>query len=300
MRKFFAISTAVLVCACAAPKADVKNRWNQALVNYSFVPLYPARGDVQVGDIRIHTIETAAETLDSRLVSKASENRIVLSPPRYTPAILPGIEAVRSVSIDAETSGLSGVLRDVLGTRVDASSSLFVSLGSLTTAEVADHKVAAKFYQYIRDKAEHHPTGENHFVWGLCAAAKSLGDPEFDDIGISIVTRVVRAGEITYYSGSGLTNAAGDSQPPVETGEAGAKAKLEVQKNTEGNSFTARTGSNLPKANIPGGVVVGVDALMLRPDTAIDFKSELPIAERCSAIATVFEESQARVLRKRR
>ena len=269
-------------------------------MNYSFVPLYPARGDVQVGDIRIHTIETAAETLDSRLVSKASENRIVLSPPKYTPAILPGIEAVRSVSIDAETSGLSGVLRDILGTRVDASSSLFVSLGSLTTAEVADHKVAAKFYQYIRDKAEQHPTGENHFVWGLCAAAKSLGDPEFDDIGISIVTRVVRAGEVTYYSGSGLTNAAGDSQPLAKTGDAGAKATLEAQKNTEGNSFTSKTGSNLPKANIPGGVVVGVDALMLRPATAIDFKSEQPISERCSAIATVFEDSQARVLRKRR
>lgn len=300
MRKFFAVSTAVIVGACATPQVDVKDRWNQALVNYSFVPLYPARGDVRVGDIRIHTIETAAETLDSRLISKASENRIVLPAPEYAPAILPGIEAVRSVSIDTEASGLSGMLRDILGTRVDASSSLFVSLHSLTTAEVADHKVAGKFYKYIRDKAKQPPTGESHFVWGLCAAAKTLGNPEFDEIGISIVTRVIRAGEITYYSRSGLTNVASDAQPLATTGEAGVTTALAAQKNNEGNSFTVRTGSNLPKANIPGGVVVGVDALMLRPEKVFDFESAQPISERCAAIATVFEESQASVLRKRR
>lgn len=300
MRKFLAISTAVLVGACASPKVDVKDNWNRALINYSFVPLYPARGDVQVGDIRIHTIETAAETLDSRLISKASENKIVPSAPKYTPAILPGIEAVRSVSIDTEATGLSGVIRDILGTRVDTSSSLFVSLRSLTTAEVADQKVAGRFYQYVRDNTKQLPAGENHFVWGLCAAAKSLGNPEFDDLGISIVTRVIRAGEITYYSGSGLTNVAGDGQPLAKTDKAGATAALATQKNKDGNSFTVRTGSNLPKASIPGGVVVGVDALMLRPKNVIDFEAEQPISERCKAIASVFEVSQASVLRKRR
>lgn len=295
MHKIFALSVIMFIGGCSSPQVDVKDRWNRALVNYSFVPLYPARGDVHVGDIRVHTIENAAETLDSRLISKASTNGIVRSAPSLTPAILPGIEAIRSISLDSEATGISGLLKRLLGKQIEASSTLYVSLGALQTAEVSDQDVARAFYQYVQNSTATQQGGENDFMWGLCAAAKSLGNPEFGDIGISVVTRVIKANEISYYSGSGLTNVAGNAQQKGPAEEAESPALSSPPKNQDGNSFSALTGSSLPKATIPGGVVIGVDALMIRP-----FRLMPDIAQRCSSISSVFEESQVRVFRERR
>jgi len=295
MHKVLLLSSIILIGGCTSPTVDVKDRWNRALINYSFVPLYPARRDVQVGDIRVHTIKNAAETLDSRLMSKASQNQIVQLPPKFGPAILPGIEAVRSISLDREASGVSGFLRRFFGKQIDASSTLYVSLGALETAEVADQLVARDFYSYVRSSTASQRGEENDFMWGLCVAAKSLGNPRFDDIGISIVTRVIKANEITYSSGSALTNGAGNIQRSVPIEEADSPTSNSLPKNKDGNSFAALTGSSLPKATIPGGVVIGVDALMIRP---IKVMPDVP--ERCAAISGVFEESQARVLRQKR
>ncbi|MEL6763833.1 MAG: hypothetical protein AAFO87_09250, partial [Cyanobacteria bacterium J06607_6] len=215
MHKFLLMSAILTLVGCGTPQVNVKDQWNRALVNYSFVPLYPARGDVQVGDVRVHTIKRASETLDSRLISKASDNQIVRPHPAYTPAILPGIEAVRSISLDADATGLSGLLRRILGSKIDASSTLYVSMRQLQTAEVSDQAVARGFHSYLRANTAKQFDEETDFMWGLCAAAKSLGNPRFDDIGISMVTRVIKANEIVYYSGSALTNVPGNTRSTV-------------------------------------------------------------------------------------
>lgn len=289
MRFLLALTTTVFAAACTVPQVNVKQRWNQALVNYSFVPIYPARGDLEVGDIRVHTVERAAEALDSRLISDWTENGILPMQPELTPAVLPGMEAVRSLSLDTEATGLTDLLRRILGSRVDVTASLYVSLQSLKTAEVADHKVARLFHEYVTEKVLAQSADTNDLLFGLCASAKTLGNPNFDDLAISIVTRVIRAEKITYYSGNSLTN--------VPTAQATADTvPATPSKNAGANSFTFGTGSSLPLADVgPHGVVVGVDALMIRP-----LDVDRRIKEKCTKTADYFETSQARVLSKTR
>lgn len=310
-KRFIAAACLTLLGACGQPQVDVKGRWNRAMSQYSFVPLYPARGDVMIGDIRIHRIKGAAEALDSRLVSRGSENKF--GAPKslpYSDAVLPGIEAFRLMSLDTESIGLSGFVRRLLGSRIDASSTLYVSLQKLQTREVSDVKVAGKFYEHIRDKTEVDPANngqETEFIWGLCAAAKTLGNPSFDDIGISVVTRVIHARRIAYYSGEGISNVPEQAKPqpdPKATAEqAGSSAKPNDAKNAQGNSFTFTTGSRIPAQDLENPVVVGVDALMLNPLKVIgvlDGKGEpqkgTTIADRCKSIMPFFATSRLGVL----
>ncbi len=290
MRLLFILCFGVFLAGCGTPQVDVKTRWNQTLVNYSFVPIYPARGDVDVGDVRIHTIRNAAEALDSRLIANWNETGILSSPPRWTPAVLPGLEAVRSLSLDSEATGLTGVLRAILGSRISASNAIYVSLQELQTAEVADRAVAHGFHNYLVSMTSGTSEDQIKFIWGLCAAAKTLGDPKFKGLGISIVTRVIRAKEIVYYSGSVLTNVPEDAK----LGPAGTPAvAAQTGKSAGATGFTARNGSSLPKAEIgKDGVIVGVDALMIQPNKVLP-----ELAETCEEFEPYFLRSQLQVLK---
>ena len=295
---------------CGVPFVDVKQRWNKAFVSYSFMPIYPARSDVNIGDVRIHTIEISAEALDSRLISDYTNNKLAKKPD-FATAVLPGVEALRLVSVDTESVGLSGLVRRLLGSKVEASSSLYISLQKLSTAEVADKDIARQFVKYLQDEAGPTPYSlakdvadnrtrvnfENKFVWGLCAAAKTFDDPEFEDLGISVVTRVVRSERIAYYSGRSLSNAPNPAlkTSPAELPKDPADAAAQASKNATGNTFTAQTGSSLPVQDLPEPVVVGADALMIYPKVVIP-----DLVERCKVISLYFADSQLERLRNRR
>lgn len=291
MRILLALATTLFAAACTVPQVNVKQRWNKALVNYSFVPIYPARGDLEVGDVRVHTIKNAAEALDSRLISDWTDNDLLAEQPKFATAVLPGLEAVRTLSLDAEATGLTGLLRRLIGSRVDATASLYVSLQDLKIAEVPDHQVARAFHDYVKKEILAESPDTNDLFFGLCASAKTLGNPKFDDLAISVVTRVIRAGKIAYHSGNSLTNMPAAPNPTP----AGATATT-PPKDTAENTFNVGTATSLSFTNIGANkVVVGVDALMIRPRDL-----DKGIAKKCQKTANYFETSQARVLSRNR
>ena len=284
MRILFCFILTISLIACGTvPQVDVKQRWNKTLLNYSFVPLYPAREDVDIGDIRIHRIAQASQALDSRLISDALENRIVTSSIPSIDAVLPGLEAIRLGSLDVESVGLSGLLVKLLGTRVTSSGSLNISLEKLTTAEIADSKVAFPFKKYLNDRLAPDKIGsDTNFLWGVCTAAKAMDDPGFEDIGISIVTRVIRTGRISYFAGTEASNA------PTQTTESAQQTAPQAV------TLSEKTALKIKAQDFDKPIVIGVDALMIDP---LQINKNLP--DKCKDIQKFFETSQISKLRKR-
>jgi len=255
----------MLAKACTGvPDVNVKDRWSRALVNYSFVPLYPARGGINIGEIRIHRIKGFGATLDSRLFYTSEEAKFFTKLPEEYPAILPGIETFQLTRLNAEKLLRPKLLRDLFGTNLESYASLTLSLGKLTTAETSDRLIAEKFWQHL-EKQRLNP----EFVSGLCAAAITLNDASLDDIVISVVTRVIRAGAVTYVSANGYSTEPGraigpDAKEENDGTEPDADAAQPVlQKNaairTTRNVVTSLTATDIPP------VTIGVDALTTTP-----------------------------------
>jgi hypothetical protein len=73
MKKSISIALLVALTGCGAPNIAVKEKWTESIANFSFVPLYPMREDVFVGDIRIHRLDAnKGAGLYSRYVRRLS------------------------------------------------------------------------------------------------------------------------------------------------------------------------------------------------------------------------------------
>ena len=61
----------IVFAACSSPSINVKEKWTNSILNYSFIPLYPMREDVYVGDVRIHRLDAnEGNGLYSRYLTK--------------------------------------------------------------------------------------------------------------------------------------------------------------------------------------------------------------------------------------
>ena len=245
----------VALASCAPTVGSVKQRWTKDLTAYSFVPMYPPREDVDVGDIRVHLDVGGSQAFDSRLMwdvkahGQIHQNHVS----KNVPAVLPGLESVRLAALDVSSIGILGGLGKVFGSHVEATDSLHVALKDLTTDEISDVHVATKFRGFVGKRLTESPSD----IEGFCAAAISLGyDGRLDRVRISIVTRLIRAGSLSYFSGEGVSTIQGSSDPKATgqlNGQPGVAARAAAKIGSEDGAL---------KRN----VVIGVDALMLRPE----------------------------------
>lgn len=274
-KHFLSLLCAGFLGGCAQePDINVKNRWSRAIVNYSFVPLYPARGGVEIGDIRIHRIKKQSSTLDSRLFYSAKKNRIVPSEVKEEPAVLPGIETFRLTRLNGDKLFQPGLLRTLFGTELESQASLSLSLSGLTTAEVADVDVVHRFLTFLDNLKN-----TDQFRYGLCASAVTLGDITLKDIGISMVTRVVKASEIEYYASRGVSTTAGGAAQPRD-------GAAEAETGSDGFEVTNRTGLKLDKITLVKPITIGVDALSITPANLFrdptDLSGDVKLAQICA------------------
>ena len=265
MKYFPLLIAASLVSACGASSVDVKKRWMKDLASYSFVPMYPPREDIDIGDIRIHKATGGSAVLDSRLLWDWNRGQVVTRKPDVVTAILPGMEVVNLGAVDVSAVGLTNVLTRLFGSRIEASQSLHIALKDITTAEVSDVEVAKQFMNYVNTKLAAEP-GRNandysREIAGFCAAAITLGDERLDEIRISMVTRLIRVGGVTYFSGRGVSTVEGKSDPNVSGKDPDS---LEGQ---TGLALRAAAAINEEDGKLKAPVVIGVDALTLKPTT---------------------------------
>ncbi|MEM7471274.1 MAG: hypothetical protein AAF340_07975 [Pseudomonadota bacterium] len=274
MKNFFLpLMSAVLLTGCAQePDVDVKKRWSRAIANYSFVPLYPARGGVEIGDIRIHRIAKQSSTLDSRLFYSAKRNRIVPYEVAYVSAVLPGIETFRLTKLNGDKLLKPGFLRTLFGTELESQASLSLSLSGLKTAEIADVDVVGRFLKFLDERKD-----TVQFRNGLCASAITLGDVTLTDIGISMVTRVVTATEIEYFASRGVSTTSGGAAQPKD-GATGTPT------GSDGIEVINRTGLKLDKVKLEKPITIGVDALSIIPANLF-VKNKAELAQICKGDA---------------
>mmetsp|Transcript_28313 Transcript_28313/g.52726 ORF Transcript_28313/g.52726 Transcript_28313/m.52726 type:complete len:343 (+) Transcript_28313:1923-2951(+) len=286
------IAAALSLAACAAPVVNVKKEWTQSIFSYSFIPLYPMREDVFVGDIRIHRLDanrnfglhsrpaTRLPTLNSWLTSvegrapqypetgagptvtnnqirwkqtKGSGNifETVNVTNRLRLMSLPGIEVTRISNAEASASGLLGLWKKVIGTNVTSEDTVVVSLTGLETMEIPDEIVAAAF----RDEVTAILTNDDRLL-ALCVAGLSMGDPEFEETSISVITRVAYARGAEYRRKSDRrvsVQASVENTDPASPATANAKADTQTTK-----ALTLNEVFDRPMA-------FGVDAIMINP-----------------------------------
>ncbi len=252
----YALPAALVLGACTEPPVvDVKERWSRAVVSYSFVPLYPPRGGVEIGDIRIHRIKERAATLDSRILYKAQDTTISFAEQKEEVAILPGIETFRLNKLNGDKILPQSFLRDLFGVNFESSASLSLSLTGLTTAELADIDVVGGFLDFLDERKN-----TDKFKRGLCASAITLGSGNLDDISISIVTRVIRASGVEYFASNGFSTVPGASREPDKTDGAATPVTQ-----SDGVETTSRSGLRLEKLTLDKPITIGVDALSILP-----------------------------------
>ena len=237
------------------PNVDVKKRGSQALISYSFVPLYPARGGVEIGDIRIHRIKKPGATLDSRLFYSNDTAELFEDDLVEHDAILPGIETFQLTKLNGEKLLGAGLLRKLLGRQFESQASLNLALGGLKTSEIADVKIAKKYLGYL-DKLKN----DDEFKLGLCASAITLGNGELDDIGISVITRLIKASSVEYFSNKGFSTMESGSGKPAED-----DAKPTPASTNDAIEVTRRAALTLNKLSLDKPITIGVDALSITP-----------------------------------
>ena len=283
--KPIAFAAALLAIAgCTAPQVEVKKRWSKNIVAYSFVPMYPPRGDVDVGDIRVHNVDGGAATLDSRLLWDAKDSiTIPKKKISKTSALLPGIEAVRLTTLDISTIGLKSVLTQIFGSGIEATDALHIALKGLKTNEVSDVDVVAPFENLIRTRLD--PTRDPASFKAFCAAAKTLGITDFTKARVSIVTRTLSVTGISYFSGTGVSNVPGNSDPSALNAREPGAAPTGPVLATAAKSALSRDIKDDEKLDIP--VVIGADALTLIPAS---FDTELQ--SKCERATVHFDKAQ--------
>lgn len=264
----FAFATALVLSACTPPQVDVKQRWSRAVISYSFVPVYPARSKLEIGEIRIHRIKGEGATLDSRLFFSAGDANLVRPEDIEGPhdALLPGIESLRVANFDGDGLISSRIFRAVFGTQAESRASLNISFGGLQTREVADREIIDAFEGLLyRDK------DLTRFRKGLCASATTLGNAALDDIGISVVTRTIEATKVKYQDTRGFSTTNGGTTPPPE-GTPVTNAGTDVIELSQATRLFLNE-------NLPTNVVIGVDALTITPANLYGAKNLAAVCE---------------------
>ena len=137
----------------------------QGLKAYSFVPAYPARSSIKIGDIRLHRRAGGSQTFDSRLLWSASEHGIKINPLVAEDAVLPGLDVMRLGAFDIRGNGLFGLLSKVLGTRIEATDALNIALKGMSTAEVSDPDVAQHFLSFVTSKLAQPGSDRTSVIW---------------------------------------------------------------------------------------------------------------------------------------
>ena len=282
MKTLFVMICLTALSACSGLEPNVKERWTKNLTAYSFVPMYPPREDVHIGDIRIHRKTGGSSVLDSRLLWDWNTNPVVTRQPDEVVAILPGIEVIRLGAVDVKALGLTGLLTQVFGTRIEATNSLHIALTDLTTAEASDIAVAQRFRSFIDAQFATAQVGGSHSdaVVGFCAGAITLDYDSLEDIRISIVTRTLRVGKIEYFSGGGVSTIDGASNPAQDASN---------PKGLDGQTGVAVTAAAVinDKQTLKKPIVIGVDALTLKP-AAINPS----LVDICEAYKIEFDEAR--------
>lgn len=308
------IFATLAMAGCGAPQINVKKEWTKSILSYSFIPLYPMREDVFVGDIRIHRLDAnQGSGLHSRPlgrlngIDKMLSERTKNAPPhpktmnapnvngnqfrwvqntqndlltglnRLRLMALPGITVTQISDVDASVSGLLGLWKTVIGTNFDREETTFVSLTGLETVEIADHQIAKAF----RDHAKAMLDNEDKRL-GICVAAIAMGDPRFEKTAISVLTRVAyaRGAEFRRKSDSRIsTNLSAENAENSETDKASGNAVSQTTKALTLNEVFDRP------------LAFGVDALMIDPTELYGAPNSL--ADVCKKEAAGFEVSPA-------
>jgi len=275
---------------CGTPSVPVKEKWTQSIQNYSFVPLYPMREDVYVGDIRIHRLDgKAGSGLHSRFIAsmavegarKPISDRPARAqnfhPPKGSPKqlrkmSLPALEAARVTAADLSGSGVLGLWNLAIGGNVKDSETVMVTLDGIESVEIADWTAASRFLQTVEEML-----AQPDQLLGICVAAKAMGDPKLEQTAISLVTRVAYARGLDYSYGESFSLALkASAQQAANQTTAGAG----IQEDT--------SGSLAHKATFDRPMAFGVDAIMIQP---ILLKETL--AEDCKTVTEGFVASPA-------
>lgn len=282
----------LVFAACSSPSINVKEKWTNSILNYSFIPLYPMREDVYVGDVRIHRLDAnEGHGLYSRYLTKidvglgdketgrpsyaatgknvpVTKNGVTSwtqaaranslnsgsDPDRLRLMSLPKIEAARITEADARGGGVLGAWNLLLDGSISRQENLLVSLTGIETAEISDVSTAARF----RDTIKHKLVSDHDFLVGVCAAANAMADPDMNQTAISMVTRVAYARGIEYKYGDSFNASLKATATPTAGGQdqkIGGKRKSE-------DTVSQHEVFDRPMA-------FGVDAVMLNPKSLL-------------------------------
>ena len=244
----------ITLTGCSLPKVSAKRDWLTSIGSFGFVPLYPMREDIHVGDLRIHRIDISDNSLNSRPLdplkgifeSKEERDKLL----KRTKMALPRIDVTRTTDANFEASGLIGLWNSVFGVTYNRTEVLSVALTDLETEELEDHRLIEKFEDQVILMLSNEIK-----LKALCVAAKVMGDPKFKDTAISVVTRVGYANGIEYRrSRSGTLTVDGSTE------NAGTKTKASAK-----NSGTASGSGQSITAKFGTPLAFGVDAIMIDP-----------------------------------
>ena len=287
-----AVALALSACAPSTPQVDVKTRWSTAIANYSFVPLYPPRSDMQLGEVRIHRIKEAGETLDSRLLMRAQDGlggRLDFTSynANLADALLPGFERTQVFSFDLAALGNRTPWINAFGSTLERQNSLYLSVAGLKTSEVPEPHIVNPFAAFMQ-----HAMTEKTMQRAICSAAIYMGDPDLEDTGISVITRIIYASKIEYKWGTGFSTAPGGSVTSTGTTPTPPAAPKSPQITDTSRSFAAFDDKGTKLA-------IGVDAIMAKVS---DMEDYLPaLQEECEAMekSGIFSEAGFNDLKER-
>lgn len=305
------ILAACALAGCAGPSVNVKEKWFESVANYAFVPLYPMREDVYVGDIRIHRTDFAdAKGLNSRFVDRIDVG--IAEKEAKTPVYaktttmperkdgvgmwkqsttagnifrqqedlhrlrlmaLPKIDVVRITKADAKASGLFGLWNVLVSGDIEDEENLLISLTGLETTEISDVENADKFLKKVKGLLDNEQS-----LTGICAAAKAMGDPEFEKTAISLVTRVAYARGVEYSYGDNFAASL-----------RGSISSTKGDKEVDGGAGVVSEKSLGLNEIYEYPMAFGVDALMIDPRLV-----GANLAQRCKALAGAIIPSPVR------
>lgn len=322
----FAFAAALALTACAAPKVNVKKEWTRSIASYSFIPLYPMREDIFVGDIRIHRLDANLNSgLHSRPVARmatlnnwlngesgyAPQYPKTTKTPQVTENQIRWEQNVGEKNIFASTSVNNRLrlmsLPGINVTRIshaDGSATGIIGLWkrvigtnfdseetefvSLTGLETMEIPDALIASDFL-EKARNILSQKSSRL-GICVSAISMGDPRFEKTAISVVTRVAYARGAEYRRKSERrvsVDVSVDSTDPNATNGAQGKANTEAT-----TALTLNEVFDRPMA-------FGVDAMMLDPRvvfaglTEVERAGHKTLAKACAVEAEGFAISPA-------
>ena len=288
MRSVFLLPMAV--AACATPSINVKEQWTDAVKNYGFVPLYPPRADVVVGDVRVHTLDAnKGPVLKSRPMlhinmsgdlDKGRSFPLITEPAdeagvrkgwfdRRRAMALPALEAIRVSAADARGTFPFKLWNFILDAQISDAESVAISLDDLTSVEVSDDVAVPAFLAAIEEKMK-----DESFRDTLCAQAITIGDPSFEKTRISMITRVAYVEKVKYSYGDTFKS----------TLKATVNSVLDEQEQARGSTSLEQTKTlSLEDDFEKDPLAFGVDAVMIDP-----LKMDKDLGEHCKKSPIAF------------